>query len=161
MQVNLIIPGVLSHLIYSKFIMELSPLELCFIILVIFTLFVLFKYMKIHKNNRVLSDKLKEIEALSATKEKKIASILERGEKNFRSSMDSVGLTTKLQKPRIKAMQAGSSATDSFHAPEKYSYIRSLAARGLSPDEIASILSLSTHEAHQLVALSMIGSRKS
>jgi orotate phosphoribosyltransferase-like protein len=38
----------------------------------------------------------------------------------------------------------------------KYSSVQSLAQQGLSIEEIASILDVSTHEAHQLVNLSKL-----
>ncbi len=158
MQVNLFIPGFLSHLIYSNFIMELSLLEVSFIVLVLFTLIVLFKYSAIHKNNKVLSRQLNEITAIAAKQDRELAANRDDRAKDFKSSIDSMDLTTKLQKPRLKGVHAGNLEIDSFKAPEKYSYVRSLSARGLNPEEIASILSLSTQETQQLVALSMIGS---
>lgn len=160
MQVNLFIPGLLSHSIYSNVIMELTIIEMSFIILVVFTVFVLFKYSIIYRSNKLLSHKLNEISVISEKQGKKLAQFADRSATNFKSSIDSVELKTKLQKPRMNAIHGKSSLKNSFRVPEKYSYIRSLSAKGLSADEIASVLSLSPYEARQLVALSTIGTKK-
>jgi len=62
-------------------------------------------------------------------------------------------LTTKSQKPQPSKAHALESPRNT---PERYSYIHSLAEKGLSVEEIASILTISTHEASQLVTLAKI-----
>lgn len=80
--------------------------------------------------------------------------------KNFQNSIDNAELTTRFQSTRLKAAHASGSKCTSFHAPEKYSYIRSLSEKGMDPDEIAAVLSISPHEARQLVTLAMISPGK-
>lgn len=41
-------------------------------------------------------------------------------------------------------------------APEKYRYVASMAARGMSPSEIAEVLKISPREAEQLVSLARV-----
>ena len=74
---------------------------------------------------------------------------------DFQQSMAKAQLTTRLQTPRV--LQKGNESTT---PPEKYQYILSLTERGMGADEISSVLSISRHEAQQLVSLALL-SRKS
>lgn len=71
----------------------------------------------------------------------------------FQKSLSEAELTTRLQRSRL-ASQHGRDLTST---PERYGYIRSLAAKGMSAGEIAAILSISSQEAEQLVKLSQLG----
>ncbi len=73
--------------------------------------------------------------------------------KKFKSNLTVAQLTTKLQKPRLSAQT--SCTTSSI--PEKYNFVHSLIQKNMSSDEIASILSISSREAKQLVNLSKLG----
>ncbi len=73
--------------------------------------------------------------------------------KQFKNNLTAAELTVQLQKPRLSAQS--SSATIS--CPERYSFVHSLIQKKMSSDEIASILSISCHEAEQLVTLSKLG----
>ena len=73
--------------------------------------------------------------------------------KQFKKSLTAAELTTQLQKPRLSAQTL--SSTNSI--PEKYSFVHSLIEKNMSSDEVASILSISCHEAEQLVTLSKLG----
>ena len=74
---------------------------------------------------------------------------------DFQQSMAKAQLTTRLQTPRVS--QKGNESTT---PPEKYQYILSLTEQGMGADEISSALSISRHEAQQLVSLALL-SRKS
>ncbi len=74
----------------------------------------------------------------------------------FQRDLNKAELTAQLQKPRT-SLQASSGASN---APEKYCYIHSLMQKGMSAEEISSILAISTHEAKQLVTLSAIAKGK-
>ncbi len=69
----------------------------------------------------------------------------------FQKSLNEAEITTRLQKPRL-VIQNG----DAVKTPDRYKYVQSLTEKGMSGEEIASILSISTHEADQLVKLSKL-----
>lgn len=71
----------------------------------------------------------------------------------FQKNLSEAELTTRLQRSRL-ATQHGRDLTST---PERYGYIRSLAAKGMGAGEIAAILSISSQEAEQLVKLSQLG----
>lgn len=122
----------------------LIPLILCVLAVVI--------ALRIKKENKLLSQQLTEtIVALEATR-KQLAGLEQNHEniKQFQSNLQMAELTTRLQKPRLDVQ-----AVDTNHsAPEKYRYFQSLAERGMSSEEIASILGISAHETRQLIILS-------
>lgn len=70
----------------------------------------------------------------------------------FQDDLQNAELTMKLQQPRLSAQYGNRSTT----TPERYLYVRSLAEKGMSAEEIASILKISIHEAQQLVNLSKL-----
>jgi len=67
----------------------------------------------------------------------------------FDDNLRAAELTTRLQQPRLTMQQCGYSPA----TPERYRYIQSMAEKGMSAQDIASLLSLSLHEATQLVTL--------
>ena len=69
----------------------------------------------------------------------------------FQKNLNEAELTTRLQQPRLSAQHGRHSS-----APERYLYVRSLAQSGMEAEEIATILSISTQEAEQLVNLSRL-----
>ncbi|WP_156792312.1 hypothetical protein [Desulfotalea psychrophila] len=74
---------------------------------------------------------------------------------SFQKNMTEAKLTTRLQAPRVQAQEKKNS-----HIPEKYQYIDSLNKKGMPPEEIASLLSISLAEAQQLVALTKIANKR-
>ncbi len=70
----------------------------------------------------------------------------------FDESLNQADITTHLQISRIRHYDKDSSVLP----PERYRYIRSLIAAGMSADKIAAILSISPQEAIQLVQLSKL-----
>lgn len=97
---------------------------------------------------------LQEADKTLADYQKKIHDLEERGKQimEFQESLQQAEITTRLQKPRLTTQQLNSNA----NPPERYRYVRSLTASGMSSQEIASVLSISIHEADQLVALAKI-----
>jgi len=67
----------------------------------------------------------------------------------FDDNLRAAELTTRLQQPRL-TMQQGCYIPA---APERYRYIQPMAEKGMNAHEIASMLSISLHEATQLVTL--------
>ncbi|MBM9513169.1 hypothetical protein [Desulfogranum marinum] len=66
----------------------------------------------------------------------------------FRQSLDKASLTTEFQVPRLL-----NQARIHQPPPEKYTIFKKLISQGLSKEEIASVLSISTVEASQLMNL--------
>jgi hypothetical protein len=75
---------------------------------------------------------------------------------DFNRSLNQAEITTRLQKSRLSAQNYNRSLSP----PERYRYVHSLAANGMSSHEIASVLSISIHEADQLVNLSRLAHQK-
>jgi ATP/maltotriose-dependent transcriptional regulator MalT len=85
---------------------------------------------------------------------KKLTALQEKDKqyKEFQDSLDQAEITTRLQKSRLSTQQYNRSMS----APERYRYVHSLAASGMSSEEISQVLSISIHEAEQLVNLSRL-----
>ncbi|MGD9949509.1 MAG: hypothetical protein AB7U29_13680 [Desulfobulbus sp.] len=69
----------------------------------------------------------------------------------FGKALQSASLTTELQRPRLENL-----AKVDKQAPEKYRILSKLASQGLNVEEIATILGVSSNEAHQLLNLSSV-----
>lgn len=70
----------------------------------------------------------------------------------FKDSLATAKLTTRLQRPRLSTQN---SAADN-PPPDKYRLVHSLTEKNMSIDEIASFLTISCHEAQQLVTLAKL-----
>lgn len=66
----------------------------------------------------------------------------------FGDNLRTAALTTRLQQPRLAVQQ-----TCHANTPERYSYIKSLVAKGMDAQEIAALLSMSIHETTQIITL--------
>ena len=106
------------------------------------------------KENKLLAQQLTDTTNSLELKRKGLVKIQAKLAKTqeFQSSLDEAALTTQLQKPRLN----GNSINTNCSTPEKYRYFRSMKEKGMSNEEIGSVLTISTHEAHQLVTLSEI-----
>lgn len=106
------------------------------------------------KANTLLARQLAETaNALEATR-KNLATLRDSQKKlnEFASNLSDAELSTRIHKSLAVGPDNGRGRT----TPERYSYVRSLAGKGLSSDEIASVLAISCHEARQLVKLARI-----
>ena len=113
---------------------------------------VLGKAIILKKANTLLSQQLTETSnSLEATK-RNLATLREKQQQlnEFQNNLSDAELSTRVHKSR------GAGTDRPRTTPERYSYIHSLASKGLSSDEIASVLTISTHEARQLVKLARI-----
>ena len=72
--------------------------------------------------------------------------------KTFQNNLAAAELTAQFQKPRLSAP---SSPVKNL-TPEKYRLIHTLTQKNMSIDEIGSFLTISSHEAQQLVTLSKL-----
>ncbi len=75
--------------------------------------------------------------------------------KKFQNSLAEAELTTQLQKPRLAAQASPTNSS----APEKYRFVHSLTEQGMGVQEVASVLSVSSHEAEQLVTLAKLAKK--
>ena len=104
------------------------------------------------KKNTLLVQQLGQLTAMLERTRNQLTSLREKHDKiiEFQSNLNTAELTTMLQKPRLDSRNIASG-----HALSgKYSSVRSLTQKGMSVEEIASILAISTHEAQQLINLS-------
>jgi hypothetical protein len=80
---------------------------------------------------------------------------IERQYNTFSTDLEQAARTSKAQTtPRILNQNDSNS-----RPPERYKYIHSLTQQGIPAAEIAKILTISSHEADQLVALANISNR--
>ncbi|MDR3630073.1 MAG: hypothetical protein P4L42_07040 [Desulfocapsaceae bacterium] len=105
---------------------------------------------RIQQQSRLLTETNECMEDLC----RKLVSLQEKNQQSntFSNTLNQAELTTRLQKSRLSAQ----GHTHSMSPPERYRYVHSLAANGMSSQEIASVLSISIHEADQLVNLSRL-----
>jgi ATP/maltotriose-dependent transcriptional regulator MalT len=101
---------------------------------------------------------LNETNQTLAEVQKKLIVLQEKDLKSndFTRSLNQAEITTRLQKSRLSAHNYNRNMSP----PERYRYVHSLAANGMSSNEIASVLSISIHEADQLVNLSRLAHPK-
>lgn len=136
----------------------MAELNVCFIASLSFLLLflvTLWRFLSLKKENALLAEQLTETTVSLERTRRTLAKLQEKHEEilGFQNSLEEAELTTRLQKPRLHEMLSPSTQRNT---PEKYSYIHSLAEKGLSVEEIAAILTISTHEARQLVNLAKI-----
>ena len=129
-----------------------------------FYLFILFfllflgtaiKAFALKKENILLAEQLTETTISLERTRQNLTKLQEKHEEIilFQNNLGTAVASSKAQQAR---------ATDATPAdrprntPERYGFIHSLAEKGLSVEEIASILAISTHEARQLVTLTKI-----
>jgi DNA-binding NarL/FixJ family response regulator len=97
---------------------------------------------------------LTEANRTLAEMHEKLSVLQEKDQKSsdFNRSLNQAEISVRLQKSRLSAQNYNRSMSP----PERYSYVHSLAAKGMSSQEIALVLSISIHEADQLVNLSRL-----
>lgn len=117
------------------------------------------KTMLLIRENKLLSTQLTKT-AVRLEKTEQLFNKLRQQHKEvqqFRQELKQAELTTKIHQSKLVTEQASEATFARSAIHEKYSYVRSLAEKGLEPPEIATILSISTHEAKQLFSLASLG----
>ncbi len=109
------------------------------------------KTMK-HQENRLqnTADSLENV-----SKELDELRLVEKRFKTFKDDLTTAELFTEVHKTR----QSFDAIVKDHKIPERYQYIRSLHQKGVKTPDIASILTISTHEADQLVALANLSAK--
>lgn len=130
---------------FSNYIVVI-PAILCIFLIVLIGL--------VKKNNQRLKKQLIKTTVTLEVTRKKLHALQEKQAevKDFQNTLGVAELTTKLQKPRLE-IQINETKNPT---PGKYNEVLSLAEKGMSADDIASALAISTHEAHQLVNLAKL-----
>jgi hypothetical protein len=133
---------------------QLHVIILLSVILLMVLAVALWKVFALKKENMLLSQQLTETSNSLELSRKDITALQEKQLKidGFQSSLTDAALSTSIQKSRATFQSGDRNRT----TPEKYCYIHSLAQKGLSSDEIAAVLTISPHEARQLVTLAKI-----
>jgi len=123
----------------------------------IFCIFLILWTLLLKKKNKQLAEQLIETTITLQVTQKLLGELQDKQTQNnaFQESLSVAELTTKLQKPRLDAQNYETTDSGSS-APGKYSNIQALAKQGMTVEEIASVLAISTHEAQQLVNLSKL-----
>lgn len=113
------------------------------------------KAFSLKKENTLLGEQLAETTVSLERTRKNLTKLQEKHGQNveFQNNLGEAEKKTTLQKPRYSEFQPPERPRNT---PERYSYVHSLAEKGLSLEEIAAILTISTHEARQLLVLSKI-----
>ncbi|MDJ0622683.1 MAG: hypothetical protein QNJ17_06940 [Desulfocapsaceae bacterium] len=117
------------------------------VLLILITLRSVFLKRNALQSNSVLAKTLQQLEVARAEIDK-----LKETEKKFHdftTDLQQAEIATKMQQSRKMYHQPA----DELHPPEKYQYVHSLAQKGINASDIATILTISPHEADQLVNL--------
>jgi len=113
------------------------------------------KAFALNKENHLLADQLTETTISLEKARQHLAKILAQHEQtsDFHNSLGRAKLSANLQQPQLASILSQERPRNS---PERYNYVHSLTEKGMSVEEIATILAISTHEAGQLVTLTKI-----
>ena len=136
------------------FVEQITLYEWIIIILVPLSVGSVIKTWLVNRENALLTARLTKTERYLKQLESDWEALKNEQDrvKHFQNSLDEAELATRMQQPRMHAIEGGSQG----NTPEKYRYIRSLHEKGMSAEEIASILKISSLEAEQLVSLAKI-----
>lgn len=110
------------------------------------------KAFALKKENNLLAEQLTETTISLERAQQNLIKLQKSHEEivAFQNNLGKAELTAKLQKPQLNESY---SPGRTRNTPERYNYIHSLMEKKLSVEEIASILTISTHEARQLITL--------
>jgi hypothetical protein len=114
-----------------------------------------FKAFALKKENNLLAEQLTETTISLEKTRQNLTKLQEKHEEIvlFQNNLGTAVASSKAQQARPKDILP---ADRPRNTPERYGFIHSMAEKGLSVEEIASILAISTHEARQLVTLTKI-----
>lgn len=108
----------------------------------------------VQKKNSSLNGQLLEVNGNLKNIHNRFSELEQRYSRNleFHQNLSEAKITTRMQTPRLSLQTRADSPT----APERYRYVHRLAGSGMAAEEIASVLSISSHEARQLVNLARL-----
>ena len=116
--------------------------------------FAVYRAIHFQKRSRCLSNQLLEATGSLENMQNDLQNLQQKYSQSleFNQNLSDAAVTTRLQRTRL-ALQAGPGAPS---APERYRYVHRLAGNGMAAEEIASVLSISSYEARQLVTLAQL-----
>lgn len=115
--------------------------------------------IQVQRRNSLLAGRLSEVTGSLEDIRTSYGDLQERYRSSleFQQNLSEAAITTRLQAPRLAAR----SRPDAMAAPERYRYVHRLAEGGMAAEEIAGVLSISDHEARQLVNLARLAAGQS
>ncbi len=130
---------------------------LLFIMVPLFTAALMY-YVSLNKRHKELNRKYDELRREFYTLEGKYTELNDKVaiSASFSDSLKQAEVTTSLQAPRIRHHSSTKTADDK---KLRYQHLQSLSASGMAAAEIASILSISNHEAEQMLSLAKIANK--
>lgn len=110
------------------------------------------------KKGRSLSGRLVEVTGNLETIRNSLRELEQKYNQSieFNQNLSDAEITTRLQTSRLSLQ----TRPDAPEAPERYRYVHRLAGSGMAAEEIASVLSISSYEARQLVALAQLAQNR-
>ena len=120
--------------------------------------FAVFRAIHFQKKSRSLSGQLLEATGNLETIQSNLQDLQQKYNQSleFNRNLSDAEITTRLQSSRLSLQ----TRPDTPEAPERYRYVHRLAGNGMAAEEIASVLSISSHEARQLVTLSRLAQNR-
>ncbi len=120
--------------------------------------FAVFRAIHFQKKSRSLSGQLVEVSGNLESIQHNLRELQQKYGQSleFNQNLSDAGITTRLQSSRLSLQ----TRPDAPEAPERYRYVHRLAGSGMAAEEIASVLSISSYEARQLVSLSRLGQNR-
>lgn len=136
----------------------MDPLFLPFVSFTVLCFVLVLWLILIKRQNIKLASQLQGVRHTLAEKERQLDETKHqlREMSDFQQSMAEAQLTTRLQSQRVSLQSQENTVT-----PEKYQYILTLTEKGMNSDDISSLLSISRHEADQLVNLAQLSQKSS
>ncbi len=137
---------------------QIAYSQILLVILVPLFVAALAYYYSLNKKHKELNLKYEELRKAFYTLEGKYTELNDKiaMSATFSESLKQAAVTTSLQTPRMRH-QAPVKPADS--KTQKYQHLQSLSASGMAAAEIASILSISNHEAEQMLSLAKIANK--
>lgn len=137
----------------------MAPLSFFLVLLAVSLLLItatLLKVFALKKENALLAEQLTETSVSLEKTRHSLEKLQQRQEERiaFRNDLDEAEESSRQHQQKTKEFQA---VERKWAAPERYGFIHTLAAKGMSVEEIAAILTVSPHEARQVLNLAKIG----
>jgi hypothetical protein len=137
----------------------MSPLSLLFgllSLLVLLLIATIVKILGLRKENTLLAEQLTETTVSLDRTRTSLEQLQKQHEEMaaFHKDLQEAASNTRQPPSKGKDFQQ---MERKWTAPERYGFIHSLASRGMSVEEIAAILTVSPHEARQVLNLAKIG----
>jgi hypothetical protein len=126
------------------------------ILLVLLLIATVLKILALQKENTLLAEQLTET-SISFDKTKTSLERLQKQHEETIAFHKDLQEAAENTRPSVTKGKDFQQVERKWTAPERYGFIHTLASRGMSMEEIATILNVSPHEARQVLNLTKIG----